>query len=70
MADIRPRGDNRAQNHKAKRKQGHSSDGAAKPEDLTVRNENNCKVLEDCVDWDREKFESFGSGINHANEEK
>jgi len=68
--DVSPGGNEGAENHETEREQGHSSHGAAKPQDLTVGDKDDGQVLEDSVYWNGKELERLGAGINHANKEE
>jgi hypothetical protein len=71
MLNISPGGNERADNHQPEGKQGESGDGGtAKPEDLSVSDENNGQVLEDSVHRNGQKLQSFRAGENHSDEKK
>ena len=70
MLNVGPGGNDGADNHQTEREQGHSSHGAAEPQDLTVGDEDDGQVLENGVHGDRKKLEGLGAGIDHANEEE
>jgi hypothetical protein len=65
---IGPRRDDRAQDHEAEGKQSHGCDLATKLQHSATRNNNNSQILEDGVDWNRQKLESFVAGVNYADE--
>ncbi len=45
-------------------------DGSSEPEHLTVRDENDGEVLEDCVDGYGEVLDCPCAGVDHADEEE
>jgi hypothetical protein len=70
MLDIRPRRNDRAEDHETKGEEGHICDGAAEPEDFAIGDQNDCQVLENGVDGDGKEFEGLRAGVNHADEEE
>lgn len=70
VLNVGPGGDDGAENHQTEGEQGHGGDRATEPEDLSICNQDDCKVLEDGVYGDREELESPGAGVDHANEEE
>lgn len=70
VLDICPSGDDGADYHQSEGEESHGRDGAAKPEDLAICNQNDGQVLEDGVYWNGEELEGFGAGVDHANEEE
>jgi hypothetical protein len=70
VLDIGPSSNDGAEYHHAEGQQGHGRDRAAKPQDLTVGDDNDGQVLEDGVDWDGEILQGLGSGVDHANEQE
>ena len=68
VPNVCPGCDDRAQHHKAEGEERHASDGATKPKHLTIGNQDNGQVFEDCVDWNREELEGLGAGIDHNNQ--
>lgn len=64
--DVSPSSNDGAENHHAKRKKDERRDAAAKPQDFTVRNDNNGQVLENGVDRYGKKLQCLGSGVNHS----
>ena len=68
VLNICPGCDHRAKYHEAEGEKRHAGNGATEPEDFTIGDQNDCQVLEDGIDRDREKLESFGTGINHNDE--
>jgi hypothetical protein len=70
MLNVCPRRDDGAEDHQAKGEESHGCDGAAKPEHLSVSNEDDCQVFEDGVDGDGEELEGPGARVNHADEEE
>jgi hypothetical protein len=69
MLNVCPSRDDGTQDHQSEREKSHWCDGATKPKDLAVCDQNNRQILEDGVDGDREVFESFGTGIDHSDQE-
>ena len=70
VLDVGPSGNDRTEDHQTKGEQGHASDRAAKPEDLTVRDEDDGQVLEDGIHGDRKELEGLGAGVDHADQQK
>jgi hypothetical protein len=67
--DIRPGGDDRAEHHEAEREKRERADAAAEPEYFSVGDDNDGKVLEDGVDWHRQKLERLCACVDHGDEE-
>lgn len=63
-------GKDRGEDHQKEGTQGHGSDGATKPQDLTVSNQNDSQVLENGVNWNRQKFQSLGRGVDHGDKQE
>ena len=70
VLNVRPCRDHRTQYHQAEAQQLHTRHAASEPEDLAVCDEDDGQVLEDGVYRDGEELESFGRGVDHANEEQ
>lgn len=70
MFDVGPGCNDGAQNHQSKGEQGKTSDRATKPQHLSVRDENDCQILEDGVHRDRQELESLGTRVDHANQQQ
>jgi hypothetical protein len=70
VLNISPRSHDGAEHHQTEREQGQGRDGAAEPEHFSIRNYDDCQVLEDGVDGDREELEGPGARIDHADEEE
>lgn len=68
--DVGPGGHNTRQHHEAKGEESHRADGAAKPQDFAVGDQDDCQVLEDCVDGDAEELEGLGRGVYHGDEQQ
>lgn len=66
--DIGPSSDDRRKNNKEERKEGHGADRTAKPDNLTVGNENDGNILEDGEDRNRKELHGLGSGVNHQDQ--
>lgn len=69
-ADICPGGHDTRDHHETEREQRHGADGAAKPQHLAVGDQDDCQVLEDCVDGDAEELEGLGRGVDHGDEQQ
>lgn len=69
MLDVCPSRDDRTQDHESEGEKGHWCDRAAEPKNLAVCDQDNRQILEDGVDGNRQKFESFCTGIDHSDEE-
>lgn len=70
VLNVCPRSNDRAEDHQAKGEQSHWCDVSAKPDDLTICNENNCQILEDGIDGNAEILQRLGRGIDHADKEE
>lgn len=70
MLDIGPRRNNGAEDHQTKREEYHGRNRSAKPEDLSVGDEDDCQVLEDCVYRDGEKLQRLCARVDHTDEEE
>lgn len=70
ISDVGPRGDNRTKHHQAKREKRQASNGATKPQHLSVRDKNDSQVLEDGVDGNREELKSLGTGVDHTDQKQ
>lgn len=70
MLNVGPRGNDGAENHQTEGEEGHVGDGATKPEDLTVGDQNDGQVLEDGIDGDGQELEGLGAGVDHADQQK
>lgn len=70
MLDVSPGGDDGGEDHEAEGEEGGWGDGAAKPEDLSVCDNDDGQVLKDGVDWDGEELEGLSGGVDHADEEE
>lgn len=70
MLDIGPSGNDGADHHQTKGEQSQGCDGAAKPKNLSVCDEDDGQVLEDGVDRDGQELKSPGTGVDHADEEE
>ena len=67
--DVSPRGNDGAEHHETEGEQCHWRHAAAEPQNLSIGNDDDCKVLEDRVYRYREELEGFGASIDHAHEE-
>lgn len=70
MCNVRPCCNDGAEDHQSEGKQGHGRNGASKPQNLTIGNQDNGQVFEDRINRDRKVSESLCAGIDHANQEK
>jgi hypothetical protein len=70
MLDIRPSGNDGAHDHQAEGEESHMCDGASEPKHLSIGDQDDCQVLEDGVDGDREELEGPGARVDHADEEE
>lgn len=70
MLDVCPCGYQGAQNHQTEGEESHGCDRATEPEDLSICDQDNSKVLEDSVDWDRKILQRPRAGVDHADEEE
>lgn len=70
VLDIGPGGNDGAEDHQAEGEESHWCDSAAEPEHLAICDQNDCQVLEDGVDGDREELEGPRAGVDHADEEE
>ena len=70
MLDVCPRRDDGAENHETKGEEGQARNGAAEPKNFAVGDYDDSQILKDGVDRYGEELESFGAGINHADQEK
>ena len=70
MLDICPRRDDGTENHKTEGEEGQARDGAAKPKNFTVGDYDDGQVFKDGVNGYGEELESFGAGINHADQKE
>jgi len=50
VPDIRPSRDNGREHHEAERKECDTAYSTAEPEYFAISDQDDCKVLEDCVD--------------------
>lgn len=66
--DIGPRSNDGAKHHQAEGEQGQGGDAATEPEHLSVRDNDDCQVLEDGVDRHGEELQGLGARVNHADE--
>ena len=69
MLDVGPSSNDRTEDHQTEREERHRCHGSAKPEHFTIRDQNDCKILEDGVDRDGEELERFCARVNHADQE-
>lgn len=60
---------NRGEDHQQERTQSKVGNLTAKPQDLTVSNQNDSQVLENGVDRDRQVNQGLRGGVNHGNKE-
>ena len=70
VLDVSPCGDDRREDHQAKREEAHAGDGAAKPKHFAVCDQDNGQVFEDGVDWNGEELKRFAAGVYHPDEEE
>lgn len=49
MLNVRPSGDDGAENHEPKREERHSRDRSPKPQNLSVSDQDDCEIFEDGV---------------------
>lgn len=49
-ADIGPSSNDGREDHETEREQGHAGDGTSEPENFSIGNQDDCKILEDGVD--------------------
>ena len=70
MLNVCPSCNNGAEDHQTEREERHGGDGTAKPEHLTICDQDNGQILEDGVDRNREEFERPSTCVNHTDEEE
>lgn len=70
VLDISPGSNDRAENHESEGEEGRWSDAAAKPENLSICDNDDGQVLEDGVNWDRQELKSLGAGVDHSDKKK
>lgn len=63
-------GKDRREDHQQERAQGHGGDGAAKPQNLTVSDQDDGQVLENGVDWDGQELQRLGGRVDHGHKQK
>lgn len=70
VLDVCPGGDDGAQNHQAKREEGHWRDGASEPQNFAVRDQDDSQVFENSVYGNGEELERPSARVNHADEKQ
>lgn len=70
MLDVCPGRYDGAEDHQAKREQGHGCDGASEPEHLAVGNYDDGEILENGIHRNGEELDGPGTRVDHADEEE
>lgn len=70
VLNVCPGRDDGAEDHQSERKERHWRDSTTEPENLSVCDQNDGKVLENGVDGNREELEGPGTRVDHTDEKK
>ena len=68
VLDVCPGRNDGTEDHQSEREERHWCDCTAKPEHLSVCDQDDGQVLEDGVDGNRKVLERPGTGVDHADE--
>lgn len=68
--DITPSSNDGGHDHEHEGAECHAGDASAKPQNLTVGDQDNRQVLENGVDGDRQKLQSLGRGVDHDHKQQ